>query len=106
MRGLVWIIIAAYGAIQLSASVAGWRGGLLSRGAFVTMAGGSLMLIAGGWLDGRQAAAGLWLIGAGLVLISDSAYYVGTQRPGGPRLSHHVVRAALALMLFGGAWLA
>ena len=104
MTTLIWLIITVYGLVQLGASIAGWRGGLMSRGAFITMAAGSLLLIAGSWLDWRHASAGVWVIGAGLVLISDSAYYVGTQRPGGPRLSHHVVRAAVAVIVFGAAW--
>lgn len=100
---MIWIVLAAYGTVQLAACVIGWRSKMMSRGAFITMAAGSLLLIAGSWLDWKRAAASLWLIGIGLYLISDSAYAVGTKRPSGPRISHHIARAALGLVLFGGA---
>jgi hypothetical protein len=90
------------GGVQLTASIAGWRNRLMSRGAFVAMVLGSLLLIGGSWLDGQHRVAGIVLAGLGLYLISDSAYYVGTQRETGPRLSHHVLRAAVGVVLLAG----
>ncbi len=90
------------GGVQLTASIAGWRHRLLSRGDFVTMALGSLLLIAGSWLDGQQRVAGIILAGIGLYLISDSDSYVGTRQAAGPRRSHHLLRAAVGVVLLAG----
>jgi hypothetical protein len=103
---MIWIVLSVYGIVQLWASIVGWRGKMMSRGAFVTMALGSALLVAGSGLDWQGRASGLWLIGIGLVLISDSAYAVGTQRPAGPRLSHHLVRAGIGIALFAGVLIA
>jgi hypothetical protein len=96
------VILIVYGLIQLAACISGRRKQMMSRGAFIVMGAGSLLLMVGAVLDWQDWISGVWLVGIGLYLISDSAYAVGSRRPEGPRLSHHIVRAGVALLLLGG----
>lgn len=101
----LWIVSSLYGALHSVVALAAWRSGTIRRGAGITMLAGGVLLVAGSVADWRGAGTGLWLAAGGLLLISDSALATGSQRPGGPRWSHHVVRGVIGVALWGGLWL-
>lgn len=97
----------AYGGVMIAAAAAAYRQHTITRGAWITMTlGGGLLalgaLTASDVLRAGFAGNGIALAGIGLYLISDAAYAVGTQRPNGPRLSHHAARAGFAVLLVAG----
>ena len=96
---LVTILISLYAGLQLWGAVWGRRQGLVSRGAFLVMVAGGLLLLGGAWLHLGHVIAGFWLVAGGLYLISDATYAVGTRRPGGPDYRHHVLRAVLTVII-------
>lgn len=103
MREIILIVIGLYAILQAYAAVVGWRYGLIpSRGALLTMMMGSSLMLVGIGLDHPESIWGIVLIGIGLYLISDSAFYIGTKRLAGPRYSHHAVRALVGMLLVVG----
>lgn len=97
-------ITLGYGALMTFAASAAYWSQAMRRGAFATMTLGGVLLSLGALLHAGELRAGLWLAAAGLYLISDAAYAVGSRRAEGPRWSHHVVRAMIAVVLLGLLW--
>ena len=104
------IIIAAvalsYGALMTTAASAGYWQRVMSRGAFTTMTLGGVLLVLGALIYAGNSGSGIALAAVGLVLISDAAYAVGSRRENGPRLTHHVIRAGIGVLILAGMLLA